>query len=293
MYYLNGHKRFIEISSGNKPQFSKQEYSMVFGVLSCIGILCVVMWHMGCDLLSLNGWLPYATFHMPLFFFISGYFYRYDGKRTLINSVVQLIKKLLVPFYMIYILYYFLYILLNRFWGCTIGIETGFLNYLSAPFTDIQPAGFCTPAWFVITLFGVRVFHLCLQKLLHVLNVKEKEAREYITVIIYIISGVIVFKMGTTIDFGWIKNIFKVIYGLSFYQIGYLFRKYFEKLIMEVNVFVYFGILIILREFLWIRVGWASIAMYSFSDIEEGYFAATLSAIIGILFWYRISVIVS
>lgn len=212
MYYLNENKdkKFIEISSDNEPQFYKQEYSLVFGVLSCIGILCVVMGHMGCDLLSLNGWLPYAAFHMPLFFFISGYFYRYDRKRTLINSVVQLIKKLLVPFYIFYILYYFLYFFLNRFWGCTIGIETGFLNYLSAPFTGIQPVGFCTPAWFVITLFGVRAFHLCLQKLLYVLNVNEKEAREYITVVIYIILGVIAFKMGITVEFGWIKNILRL-----------------------------------------------------------------------------------
>ena len=38
---------------------------------------------------------------------------------------------------------------------------------------------------------------------------------------------------------------------------------------------VYFGILTMLRETLWIRTGWASIAMYSFSDIEKGYFIIT------------------
>lgn len=52
---------------------------------------------------------------------------------------------------------------------------------------------------------------------------------------------------------------------------------------------VYFGILIMLRETLWIRTGWASIAMYSFSDIEEGYFIIIFSGIVGILFWYGIS----
>lgn len=295
MYYLKENKKFIGNSNVNEAKSYKQAYNLAFGVLSCIGIFCVVMGHMGCDLLSLNGWLPYASFHMPLFFFISGYFYNYDRELALLDSVVQLIKKLIVPFYLVYMAYYFLYLLLNRFWGCTIGIgkEMGIFAYIAAPFTGVQPVGFCTPAWFVITLFGVMVFHLCLQKLLHVLNVNEKETREYITVIIYIILGVIAFKTGTTAEYGWVKNILKIIYGLSFYQIGYLFHKYLEKQIMEVNIFVYFGILIVLREFLWIRTGWASIAMYSFSDIEEGYFAATLSAIIGILFWYRISVIVS
>ncbi len=128
MYYLKENKNFIGNSNVNEAKSYKQAYNLAFGVLSCIGILCVVMGHMGCDLLSLNGWLPYAAFHMSLFFFISGYFYRYDRKCTLINFVVQLIKKLLVPFYMLYILYYFLYLLLNRFWGCTIGIETSFFN---------------------------------------------------------------------------------------------------------------------------------------------------------------------
>ena len=107
MYYLKENKKFIGNSNVNEAKSYKQAYNLAFGVLSCIGILCVVIGHMGCDLLSLNGWLPYAAFHMPLFFFISGYFYRYDRKCTLINFVVQLIKKLLVPFYILYILYYF------------------------------------------------------------------------------------------------------------------------------------------------------------------------------------------
>ena len=74
MYYLKENKKFIGNSNVNEAKSYKQAYNLAFGVLSCIGILCVVMGHMGCDLLSLNGWLPYAAFHMPLFFFISGYF---------------------------------------------------------------------------------------------------------------------------------------------------------------------------------------------------------------------------
>ena len=267
----------------------QKDYNIEYGVLSCIGILCVVMGHMGCDILSIDGWLPYASFHMPLFFFISGCFYKREVEEaSFYKSIARLIKKLLLPFYFIYVLYWICYILLNKWFGCTIGIEVSLEKYLMAPIFDVQPIGFCAPAWFVVTLFGVRVVHLAVQKVLHYFK-KNENKKCLFTIILYIVAGTVAFKIGDQIVFGWARNLLKIVLGLSFYQMGYLFHNYFEEKVNSISLFVYFSILILLREMLWIRIGWASIAMYSFSDIEEGYFVIVFSAMIGILFWYRIS----
>ena len=33
-------------------------------ILQCIGIICVVMGHVGCNVFSFGNWLPYASFHI-------------------------------------------------------------------------------------------------------------------------------------------------------------------------------------------------------------------------------------
>lgn len=82
-------------------------------------------------------------------------------------------------------------------------------------------------------------------------------------------------------------------FGLSFYLIGYIFHKYMESQIKKVNVFIFLSYLIIFRELLWIRTGDASIAYYSFSGTEEGYFVIVFSAMTGIMFWYVIACLLS
>lgn len=268
----------------------KNIYNVEYGILSFIGILCVVMGHVGCDLLSINGWMPYASFHVPLFFFISGCFYKRRVEKTPVHpSIVYLIKKLLIPFYIVYLVYWILYLILNKWFGCTIGIEgMNFKDYIMSPFLATQPIGFCAPAWFVITLFGVRVTHLVIQKWMSCFKMSESNKCLW-TMIIYIIIGNIAFQIGDSVIWEWGKNILKIIVGLSFYQIGYIFHNFLDERVNEIKFFWYFGFLFIFREILWVRRGWASIAMYSFSDIEEGYFVIIFSAMIGILFWYRIA----
>ena len=63
--------------------------NIVFRILSAIGIVCVVMGHLGCKLLGVDSWLPYYSFHMPLFSFISGYFYNEKYDREPFNWLLK------------------------------------------------------------------------------------------------------------------------------------------------------------------------------------------------------------
>lgn len=53
-------------------------YNVTFGILSALAILMIVAGHAGYDILTVGGLFPYYSFHVPLFLFISGYFYRQE-----------------------------------------------------------------------------------------------------------------------------------------------------------------------------------------------------------------------
>jgi fucose 4-O-acetylase-like acetyltransferase len=60
-----------------------------FDIAKGIGIICVILGHLG------FGSRIFSTFHMPLFFLISGYFYKYSKNKDFISKKA---KQLLIPY---------------------------------------------------------------------------------------------------------------------------------------------------------------------------------------------------
>ena len=62
-------------------------------ILSVIGICFVLLGHLRNDLSASGtfyGWFPYYSFHMPLFLFVSGYFFRQpDDQSFFISCIVS------------------------------------------------------------------------------------------------------------------------------------------------------------------------------------------------------------
>lgn len=53
--------------------------NMQFCILSALGMFFVVDGHLNNSYLDIGGLVPYYSFHMPLFAFISGYFYKREA----------------------------------------------------------------------------------------------------------------------------------------------------------------------------------------------------------------------
>lgn len=90
-----------------------------FKILSGLGILLVISGHFGSMALNVGNLYPYDTFHMPLFIFISGYFYKNINNEN-ISNVFSYIKRktahLLIPYFI---------------WNFVYGIIAYFLNHNS------------------------------------------------------------------------------------------------------------------------------------------------------------------
>ena len=69
-----------------------------FMLLSAIGIFMVVDHHTFTAFNILGDFLPYNSFFMPMFVFISGYFNKVDGSTNLWTYLLKKIKTLLIPY---------------------------------------------------------------------------------------------------------------------------------------------------------------------------------------------------
>ena len=67
-------------------------------VLSAIGILMVVDHHTFTALNLFGDYIPYNSFFMPMFVFISGYFNKVDTSTRLLPYIGKKIRTLLLPF---------------------------------------------------------------------------------------------------------------------------------------------------------------------------------------------------
>lgn len=123
-------------------------------MMKCVGILSVIAGHFSHSLQPMT-----SSFHMPLFFIISGYFF--NTKRTIKESVTKDVNHLLIP-YLVSCTIVLLYWLVT---GLKYGNYEEFFRYLQGVFWTnqaIQPFSFTTRpgqelCGFLWPYFGVNI----------------------------------------------------------------------------------------------------------------------------------------
>lgn len=147
---LSSHKPNTSPSWGGAKGKERNEY---VDLLKGFGILTVVAGHCGFPLLL---WVnPYA-FHMPLFFFISGFFL--NMSRTNYDFLKNKVERLLFPYYKYWIAFGFLYGVLH--WSNLKATRNFSLDniltlekILYEPFLHGHQFPLILPLWFLTTLF--------------------------------------------------------------------------------------------------------------------------------------------
>lgn len=139
-----------------------------------IGILLVVGGH--CDFFLITGINPY-TFHMPLFFFIAGFFLNLE------QNFISFLKKksisLLLPYFIYNIIFCFITWGINNInipWGSKelFDIFT-FRNIFIEPFLTGQQYKIGTPLWFVPCLFSVFMLSFFVRKIYKNLKISKNK----------------------------------------------------------------------------------------------------------------------
>lgn len=174
--------------------------------------------------------IPYNSFFMPMFVFISGYFLeeKWDDYSSFI---LKKIKRLLLPYYLWNVLYGMLIFFLTFF-----GVHYGTFSLKNLIVGQLF-SGECfdinSPAWFVPTLFLVEIIYASFRKLF------ANMWREYIAFALLLISSIFSIKLSVC---GWLMNdydkrvqLLRVIFLLVFFEMGVLYKKHFEEYLKKAS----------------------------------------------------------
>ena len=129
--------------------------NMQFALLSALGIFFVADGHLNNSYLDIGGLIPYYSFHMQLFVFISGYFCREEQERFA-SYGIRKFKRLMLPYFAWNLVYGILAAFL-RGYGFSFGDPVSLETLFAEPFRTGYQFILNHPAWFVPALFLVEL----------------------------------------------------------------------------------------------------------------------------------------
>ena len=144
-----------------------------FRILSAIGMILVVAGHLGFNVFDVGGLFPYYSFHVFIFLFVSGYFYKKEAEKGIGSYLTGKVVSLLLPYYIFNVVYGVLAAVLH-YAGFSIGQELSFYSLVLAPFDGGHQFMYQFPAWFVPVLFLIEVINVCMRKVLSFIRLNNE-----------------------------------------------------------------------------------------------------------------------
>lgn len=256
-----------------------------FQLLMALGMLLVVFGHADCSMLDVWGMFPYYSFHMPLFVFISGYFYKTADEAGVGAFLKRKIRHLLVP-YFLWNAGYGIFAALLRQVGFTMGEPVSVKTLFLTPFLNGHQFIWNSPAWFVPALFLVQVVNLFIRKAAGLLRLRS----EYALTAAYLAFGIFCLRMNDDpiLHEKWLVLI-RTGYLLFFFQAGHLYRAKLEAKDRLRGVW-YFSLLFVIQlGLLYVYVGDISVSAAWMTHFPYGPLLPFVTGLTGIAFWLRVS----
>ena len=261
-----------------------------FKIVYCIGMLSVISSHCsgkGSIELNIQGWFHYRSFHMPLFMFASGYFFKRKNLIKVFEYIERKLKRLIVPIY-IYNFFYGIYAQILAIWFKNNIRKFSFNNIFINP---LGGRGFrnISPSWFSSSLFFVEFYNIIKRKTISNLNIEPHESIYFIFDFILAYYCVFVSNKGNNKGYPRI-DILRFVHLNIYYQFGILYRKNLEKSIKKIRNDIYFIIIFTVKLYYHLYYSKAPCFYYGLSEYYHyNPFTVIIISILGILFWIRIS----
>lgn len=251
-------------------------------ILSAIGIILVVAGHLGYYLFEVGELFPYYSFHVFIFLFVSGYFYRPESEERIAGYLWGKCISLLLPYFLWNLVYGILTALLHGA-GFTIGEELSLRTLFVEPFISGHQFMYNFPAWFVPVLFFIELINVCMRKVLRLLRLNY----EWL-----IFAGCLAVGMITVwlaIEgrvWGYYKIPGRILFMLPGFQLG---RIYKEKLERRDNLSdgIYFLTVIGMQLIISVLCGGLAFSAVWVTSFANGPVVPYLTVFTGIAFWLR------
>ncbi|MGN0375971.1 MAG: acyltransferase family protein [Butyrivibrio sp.] len=267
---------------------------MEFKLLSMIGMMLVLCGHYSSKFLTMDGTFNYSTFHIPMFLFISGYFYSEEYAQSPQNLWLFSKKKivhLMIPYFIWNIVYFIFAFCLQKFTSFNIyNFETfSWKTLLIRPFQLSDGAGYNVAAWFLMALFLCQLFYNAIIFLLK----KIPKIQDIGGIALILFSAIAYFSVclaQSDWNSDWKITICRTGYLVFYYNLGYIYKKYLEKYDNKINDIVVIAVCIVIN-FLMINnwEDYGSSCYYMIFNNSVSVFYYMCRAIVGIYFWLRVA----
>lgn len=256
-----------------------------FLLLQAIGIVLVVIGHKGGISLFFD-WFPAYSFHMPLFIFISGYFYKNENDKNLRNFILNKVNKLIIPYFIWNFIYGVIIYILKLKDIVIFGEDFSFRNLFIEPWIGGHQFIFNLAAWFVLALFIVQIIYILVRWLYRRIYFKN----EYILLGILLVIGCLAIINANEGNIkGWNLTIIRAMFLLPIYHMGYLYKEKLEQK-DNLNNWIYFFFLFIIQFILIKKYRSLAFTVVWFNDFNRNNILLPyITSITGIMFWLRIS----
>ena len=279
---------------GSGLENDKTEYNITFGILTGTAIVMVVAGHLGYGVLTVGDLFPYYSFHVPLFMFISGYFYKEVGKGQTFGYVKKKVCRLLVP-YLLWNLVYGLLAWLLRGYGFSLGEEISVRTLFLAPFMHGYQFIYNYAAWFVPVLLVIEMMNLLMRFICGWSFEKLSRRRDeggnlewfYLAGSLAIGMIVVCLAIGGHV-WGDYKAAGRILFLYPSYQMGQFYKKKLEKHDTMGNL-VYFAIVMGVQTLLQIGCNGLAFSSVWCTGFANGPLVPYVTIVTGIAFWLRIA----
>lgn len=258
-----------------------------FKVLYAIGMIHIVAGHCINGGISLfYDWFPPYAFHLGLFAFSSGYFYKNTSEDNLAQYILRKAKTLLVPLYIWNVIYAVLVSALDLF-GFTIGSDVTLYNLTIAPIVNGHQFIYNMGGWYVIPLYMVEVINALFRKLSENIFGQRKETAVFIIYLLLGVCGICLANDGYRT--GWWLVLTRALYFLPVYGFGIFYQRVLEKYDVLSNA-PYFLIIFSAQLVIIFICGRAPAYTPSWcSDFVDGPIIPFVVCCLGIAFWFRVA----
>lgn len=258
-------------------------------ILSALGILFVLDSHVGPNFSDKFGVFPYDSFFMPMFAFISGYFFsekHIESWDSVIHFTDRKIRNLLIPYFLWIIFYGILTDILRYFDLLEIGVSS-FRELIYSIVTGGTSFDFNDPAWFVPLLFCVTITYVLIRKF------AGRHWNHYIAMAVFALLGAGAVAISRTESYPYKAiMLLKVSCFLQHYHLGVLFREKLEKWFDRLHpLLICIPAATINWHLISIYGSGISIPMYATMKgfALDAPFIPLIASITGIAFWLKIS----
>lgn len=219
-------------------------------------------------------------FHIPLFLFLSGYFY----KDIFTENPIILVKKRLKTLYVPFLIYNLWFIILNPFitkfsYNFPYSYDKEFWIKSLNQIIRFKPIDSLMGSfWFLRTLFIMSILFTILSWLISKIKLKEKEYSRAIVVFFCLLIGTITLVKYNNAN---TEELIKVLMTMPIFYIGYLFRCNEEKIPFNWYLFLISGAIMFSNGFFPVldiaNMRYVNPASYLLSSINGIYFTICVS----------------